>query len=33
MTPERWEKVRDLLGQVLELGPEKRPVSRKRMRE
>ena len=24
MTPERWEKVRDVLGQVLELAPEKR---------
>jgi len=25
MTPERWAKVRDVLGHVLELGPEKRP--------
>ena len=25
MTPERWQQVRDVLGQVLELGPEKRP--------
>ena len=25
MTPERWEKVREVLGQVLELAPEKRP--------
>jgi serine/threonine-protein kinase len=25
MTPERWERVRDVLGQVLELAPEKRP--------
>ena len=25
MTPERWEKVRDVLGQVLELVPEQRP--------
>ena len=25
MTPERWEKVRDVLGQVLELASEKRP--------
>jgi len=25
MTPERWAKVRDVLGQVLELGPERRP--------
>ena len=24
MTPERWERVRDVLGQVLELPPEKR---------
>jgi hypothetical protein len=24
MTPERWEKVRDVLGQVLELEPEER---------
>ena len=24
MTPERWERVREVLGQVLELAPEKR---------
>ena len=24
MTPERWEKVRDVLGQVLELAPDRR---------